>query len=152
MEENKKKFVGGSANVADAIADYAYKVLPEEISEKARIDEVTVKRMYAEDKIASEPREYQTQKKETLQNSLGPAFINSSWRYCGVESLAKSFLNRSKSWLEKAMQKGKCCRGDKWGGFTWFTPSSYGHLKKDCQGKKGDKPIIYDPTSGSNIK
>lgn len=148
----KKKYKQGLLEVLDSFREYADKVLPEEISEKAVPSETAVKRMYAKNIIASEPRNYERQRKETHINSLGPAFINPNWRYCGVESFAWEHLGWSKSKFEKAMNDGLCCRGDWWSGYTLYVPCSYDHLLNEDSQSQDEKAVSFDTTPCDNIK
>lgn len=72
----KKSYKKGYLEAMDDFQEYADDNLPPEIRQKAVPSEATVKRMYAKDEIASEPRQYARQPKETHVDSLGSAFIN----------------------------------------------------------------------------
>ena len=60
-----KKYKKGILEVLESFEEYAREVLPEAIYEKAVPETATIKRLYAKDVIASEPRCYPRQVKIT---------------------------------------------------------------------------------------
>jgi hypothetical protein len=108
----------------DAFAEYAYEVLPENISEKAIPSETALKTL----DIAKEAKKYPRAPDETHVNSLGSAFINPNWRHCGEAHLAED-LNQSKSWIQKGEAEGWLA-SDKYLGFKWYAQNSTDYIKQ----------------------
>jgi len=121
-DRKKTRYAKGPTERLDLIADFAYRMLPEKISEKAVPSESQLKRL----PIATEPKIYKTEPGITDVCSLGPAFIKTDWKWCGYDHAARE-MGMSKSKLEKEIEAGRFCRPDIWNKLAWFDPSSY-HL------------------------
>ena len=111
----------------DAFAEFANEVLPDEISEEAVPKRSWFKRKYADGTIAAEPKLCLTAPNVTHVDSLGSAFINENWEWCGYE-MAAGALGISRRKLHYMIGSGDACPPDIYLGKAWFVPDSYFHL------------------------
>ena len=127
----KKYYKGlyGIDGAMNAFAEYAHEVLPEKISGKAVGNAAWFKRSYAVNSITAEPKPYPTAPNITWVESLGAAFINPAWEWCGYDMAAQG-LGIAKRTLQKDIKIGAACYPNIYLNKAWFVPASYEHLKK----------------------
>ena len=129
MDKKYYKGLYGIDGAMNAFAEYANEVLPEGIADKAVPEVAWFKRKYADGTIAFEPKLYPTAPNVTHVDSLGAAFINPEWRWCGYD-MAANELRIAKRTLQKDIKIGAACYPDILANRAFFVPASYEHLKK----------------------